>query len=155
MAIKTRLFQAGASAAPVAAGGLAYQFEGELFSPYVDPVGVLTTCVGHTADVELGKLYSELECTDKFLIDLREAEAAVKRCTPTMPAGTVPALTSFAFNVGSGNYCRSTLARKANAGDHLGACKQLYRWVYAGGRVLPGLVHRRDAEAVSCLGALF
>lgn len=154
MAIKARLIQAGASAILVLAGGLAYQFEGELFRPYVDPVGVLTVCVGHTADVELGKLYSETECTDKFLVDLREAEATVRRCTPTMPPGTVPALTSFVFNVGSGNYCRSTLARKANAGDHVGACKQLYRWVYAGGRVLPGLERRREAEAASCLGAL-
>ena len=155
MAIKARLVGFGASAAIVAAGGLAYQFEGEIRQTYVDPVGVLTACVGHTGpDVAIGQEFTEYECTEKFIADLRTAEAAVNRCTPGLPEAMKPSLVSFTFNVGSGNYCRSTLAKLANDGDHVGACKQLYRWVYAGGRVLPGLVRRREAEAQSCLAAV-
>lgn len=154
MAIKTRLVQAGVSSAVMMAGALAYYYEGEHNAPYVDPVGVLTVCVGHTGDVQLGKFYSEAECTERFIADLRTAEAAVNRCTPDLPEAMKPALISFTFNVGAGAYCSSTLVRRANAGDHVGACKQLYRWVYAGGRVLRGLVARREAEAASCLAGV-
>jgi hypothetical protein len=44
---------------------------------------------------------------------------------------------SFAFNVGDDAFCRSTLVRKANAGDIDGACAELSRWTYAGGKQLP------------------
>lgn len=152
--IKTRLIQAGASATIVAAGAIAAFYEGEHRTAYVDPVGVLTTCIGSTNDVQLGKLYSEQECTERFINELRHAEATVNRCTPNLPEPMKPALVSFTFNVGSGAYCRSTLAKRANAGGLIGACKELYRWVYAGGRVLPGLVKRREAEANACLNGL-
>lgn len=155
MAIKARLATAGVTGLLAAAGSIAYVFEGELRQPYVDPVGVLTVCVGSTNQVELGRLYSEQECTERFIEELRWAESTVHRCTPNIPPEMMPALISFTFNVGSGNYCTSTMAKLANTGDYVSACKQLYRWVYAGGQVLPGLVRRRAAEAESCLaGAL-
>lgn len=151
-AIGNRLVAAGASATLVAAGSLAYMFEGEVQHTYVDPVGVLTACMGHTSkDLQLGQIFSEVECTEKFIKDLKWAESTVNRCTPALPETMEPALVSFTFNVGSGAYCRSTLAKLANKGDYVAACQQLYRWVYAGGKVLPGLVKRRDAEALSCL----
>lgn len=153
MAIQKRLIAAGASSALAAAGSIAFYFEGEHVQPYVDPVGVLTVCVGHTGG-ELAELYSEQECTELFLKDLRVAEAAVNRCTPYVPNEMKPPLVSFVFNVGSGNYCSSTLAKKANAGQLVEACKELYRWVYAKGQVLPGLVKRREKEARECLKAL-
>lgn len=154
MAIKKRLIGAGATAVLTAAGGLAYLFEGEIRTPYVDPVDVLTVCVGDTQNIVHDKLYSEYECTQRFLEDLRTAEKAVNRCTPNLPNGIKPALISFTFNVGQGNYCRSTLARLANEGRYVDACKQLYRWVYAKGKILPGLVRRREAEAKLCLNGL-
>lgn len=150
-AIRNRLIAAGASATLVAAGSLVYMFEGEVRHTYVDPVGVLTACVGSTSNVELGRHYSEYECTQSLIDDLRTAESAVNRCTPTVPETMKPALISFTFNVGSGAYCSSTLAKLANRGEYVAACQQLYRWVYAGGKILPGLVKRRDAEALSCL----
>jgi lysozyme len=58
---------------------------------------------------------------------------------------------SFAYNVGGGNYCGSTLVRKLNAGDTAGACNELTRWTRAKGIVLPGLVKRREAERQLCL----
>lgn len=152
MAIKTRLVQVGAPAVIVAAGVLAYYFEGEHRKPYVDPVGIPTVCVGETGRaVVLGKTYTPEECARLYVDSLTTAAHHVERCTPNLPENMKPPLVSFAFNVGGGAYCRSTLARKANAGDLVGACKELLRWTYAGGRQLPGLVRRRKAEADLCL----
>ncbi|TFU20914.1 lysozyme, partial [Proteus mirabilis] len=61
---------------------------------------------------------------------------------------------SFAFNVGTTTFARSTLLKKLNAGDRAGACEEIKRWVYAGGKVWRGLVSRREAESVLCHGNL-
>lgn len=57
------------------------------------------------------------------------------------------AITSFVFNLGAGRYRASTLRRRVNAGDWQGAREELAKWTRGGGRVLPGLVKRRQAEA--------
>lgn len=56
------------------------------------------------------------------------------------------ALVSFTFNLGIGNFSRSTLLKKLNKGDYSGAAKEFDKWVYAGGKVYPGLVRRRKEE---------
>lgn len=63
------------------------------------------------------------------------------------------ALVSLSYNVGTGAICGSTIASLIKAGES-GAvwCEQFPRWVYAGGKVLPGLVKRRAAERELCLG---
>jgi lysozyme len=58
------------------------------------------------------------------------------------------ALVSFAYNVGVGNLRSSTLLRKLNAGDYDGAALEFHRWNRSKGKVLPGLVRRRAAEAL-------
>jgi lysozyme len=55
-------------------------------------------------------------------------------------------LVSFVFNLGVGNFRTSTLLKKINAGDDDGAAQELVRWIHAGGKALPGLVRRREAE---------
>lgn len=158
-AIRNRLVAAGASATLVAAGSLAYMFEGEVRQTYVDPVGVLTSCMGHVSkDLRLGQVFSDVQCTDQFIADLKWAEATVNRCTPDAPEASKPALISFSLWAGSRNYCSSTLAKLANKGEYVAACQQLYRWVYAGGKDCrdpasncPGIVTRRDIEARACL----
>jgi lysozyme len=62
------------------------------------------------------------------------------------------AVISWAFNIGSGAACKSTLVRKLKAEDYAGACAELDRWVYFQGRVLPGLVKRRAEERALCEG---
>ena len=57
----------------------------------------------------------------------------------------------WAFNVGAYAACNSTLVRKVNSGDRIGACNEYPRWVYAGNQILPGLVKRRAAERDLCL----
>jgi len=61
---------------------------------------------------------------------------------------------SWAYNVGAGAACRSTLVKKLKQTppDYEGACRELLRWTYAGGRVLPGLVKRREKEYRMCMG---
>ena len=57
------------------------------------------------------------------------------------------ALCSFAYNVGMGNLKSSTLLRLLNEGDYAGAAEQFNQWTKAAGRVLPGLVTRREEES--------
>lgn len=54
---------------------------------------------------------------------------------------------SFAFNVGTGAFAKSTMLKKLNAGDQYGVCEELKKWVYTGGKVWRGLVNRREAGA--------
>ena len=58
------------------------------------------------------------------------------------------ALASLIYNIGSGNFNASTLRMKLNRGDYRGAENEFWKWRKAGGRVLPGLVRRREAERV-------
>ncbi len=56
------------------------------------------------------------------------------------------ALTSFTFNLGYAALQRSTLRQKVNRNEHFQVPKELMRWVYSSGKILPGLVRRREAE---------
>ncbi|WP_244590906.1 lysozyme, partial [Escherichia coli] len=68
-----------------------------------------------------------------------------------IPETTRGALYSFVYNVGAGNFRTSTLLRKINQGDIKGACDQLRRWTYAGGKQWKGLMTRREIEREICL----
>ncbi len=124
------------------------------YEAYVDPVGVLTVCYGHTGpDVVKGRKYTKAECDALLTQDVAEANADVKRCIPVPLLPQIEAaLTSAAFNVGSRVVCGSTLQERALANDWPGACAQLDRWKYGGGRVLRGLELRRADERAMCEG---
>lgn len=145
-----RQLLAGAAAVLVLATPLIISFEGWRQRAYLDPVGIPTACAGHTQGVRLGQIYSAAECRQLLEADLQIALKAVDRCVPGQPEAARAAFTSFAFNVGATRFCSSTLAKKARAGDLAGACRELDRWTYAGGRELPGLVRRRAAERQLC-----
>ncbi|MGS1116859.1 lysozyme [Castellaniella sp. UC4442_H9] len=130
--------------------------EGIRYVPYTDPGnGTLTVCYGHTGpDIVLGKRYTPAECQTLLRADQAKAEAAVDRLVKVpIDKYQRAALIDFAFNKGPGNLASSTLLRLANAGQAMAACEQYARWVKAGGRVLPGLVNRSDADAWVCGGA--
>ncbi len=149
--MKARL---AAVALAISVGGVALikGHEGLVQRSYVDPVGVVTACYGHTATARLGQTFSREACDALLRQDLKVAEAAVRRHVKVPIAQpTYDALVSFTFNVGEGNLRSSTLLRKLNAGDIRGACLELDRWVYAKGRKLPGLVTRRADERNLCL----
>lgn len=130
------------------------KFEGMILRGYRDPIGIVTACAGHTKTAVLGKAYTPAECDELLAQDLVEHAAPVLRCTPGLKdkPGPLGAAVSFAFNVGAANYCGSTMARKFNAGDIMGGCAELSKWIYAGGQVLPGLVKRRASERAICEG---
>lgn len=129
-------------------------FEGRELVGYADPVGIPTVCYGHTATAKLGDTKSPEECERLLQQDLGIALRAVDKALPVLPPQTRAALGSFTYNVGVGAFNGSTLLRKAKAGDLIGACNELSRWVYAGGRKLSGLVNRRAAERELCLSGL-
>lgn len=63
------------------------------------------------------------------------------------PSRRLAAIISFAYNCGLGNYRISTLKKRVDASDWAGACEEIVKWNKAGGRILPGLTRRRQAEA--------
>ena len=84
---------------------------------------------------------------------MQKFEGALKQCVRvSLHQYECDAFVSLAYNIGSGAFCGSTLVRKLNAGDYAGACAEIDRWVYAGGKRLPGLVKRRAEERARCEG---
>ena len=80
---------------------------------------------------------------------MRVALNATLRFCPVLamePTGLLGAIVDFTFNLGTGRLQTSTLRRRINQRDWAGVAFELRRWVYGGGRVLPGLVARREAE---------
>lgn len=71
---------------------------------------------------------------------------AVQVLCPGVEGARLAALTDFAFNLGTGALRASTLRRRVLSGDWDAVPVELRRWVRGGGRVLPGLVRRREAE---------
>lgn len=135
-------------AVSVAGLALIAHFEGTRTTAYKDTVGVTTICTGHTKYVRMGDRRTLGECEQFLREDAGEAGQAVSRLVTTqLTQDQYDALTSFVFNLGAGNLQRSTLLRKINQGDCLGAVREFPRWNRAGGVVLPGLVKRRAAEA--------
>jgi lysozyme len=149
---KTRLGKGSAlgAALVVLVGG----FEGLRTAAYADPVGIPTICFGSTKGVRLGQTKTVDECKALLTDELIHHEQGMRACLRDpdgLPAPTYGAFVSFTFNVGVGAFCKSTLARKANAGDLSGACNELLRWDRAGGVRWPGLTKRRKAERDLCL----
>lgn len=130
-------------------------FEGLRQSAYADPVGIPTICFGETKGVQLGQRRTMDECKGMLADSLEIANRGVDACIKApLPDYRRAALVSFTYNVGQGNLCSSTLARKINAGDVAGGCNELSRWTRARGIELPGLVKRRAAEREMCLKGL-
>ena len=126
-------------------------YEGKVNRTYVDPVGVLTSCYGHTGpELKPGQTFTDEQCLAQLEADLTKHAIALDCVRTPLTDGQKAAFLSFAFNVGNGAFCSSTLVRKANTGDMPGACSELSKWVYAGGKQLPGLVKRRAAERAMC-----
>lgn len=125
------------------------EFEGFEPRPYDDAVGIKTIGYGHV--IRPGESFTgltESEATSLLCKDLEKAENAILGYVERpLSQGQFDALCSFVFNLGSGNFSKSTLLRKINAGDFAGAADEFKRWDKAGGKVLAGLTRRRLAEA--------
>lgn len=138
----------------VALVALVAGFEGLRTIAYRDPVGIPTICFGETRNVHMLDVKTKEECKDMLIVRLGEFEDGVRKCLkyPSLiPDGAYIASISFAYNVGVKAFCNSTMRMKLDAGDIVGACNELPKWVKARGFTLPGLVRRRAAEKEICL----
>lgn len=124
-------------------------YEGLQLQPYICPAGKATVGFGHTGpDVVFGMKITEADADKLLREDLHFAERGVETYTHVpLTQGQFDALVSFAFNLGIGALRDSTLLKKVNARDFEGAAAEFGKWVHGGGRVLPGLIKRRAAEA--------
>ncbi|WP_082463367.1 lysozyme [Sphingomonas sp. Leaf34] len=123
---------------------------------YQDIVKVWTICGGETLGVKPGMVETVAGC------ELREEAALIRHaepvlaCTPVLRThpNQLSAAISLAYNIGTAGYCRSTVARRFNAGDWRGGCDAFLMWNKAGGQVVRGLDRRRRAERDLCLKEL-
>lgn len=136
---------------------LCKEFEGFRSKSYLCPAGVETIGYGSTRYPDGRKVKlddppitrNEAEEILRWQLE-REFLPGVLRACPSLISHpqALNAVVDFAYNLGVGRLQTSTLRRRINQGDWQGAREQLMRWVRGGGRVLPGLVRRRKAEAV-------
>lgn len=121
------------------------------FEAYPDPgTGGAPWTIGWGATgkgIGPGTVWTAQQCDARLETDLARYSTEVSRAlrdTPTTQ-GQFDALVSFHYNTGA--IARASLTRLHKAGDYDGAAAEFGKWVLAGGRRLPGLVHRREAEA--------
>jgi lysozyme len=129
------------------------EFEGFRAEAYRDPVGVWTIGYGTTAAADVG-----IEPKAGMKISKADAEMYLSRAINKFAAQVDPkirapineneraAFLSLAYNIGPGAFARSSALRKFNEGDKAGAASAILLWNKAGGKVLAGLVRRREAE---------
>lgn len=144
---------------PQAAIDLAKRFEGfhrvaradpGRAHPYVCPAGYWTIGYGHLCDSKHPPI-TAAEAESYLATDLRTALNATLRYCPVLASEAevrLAAIVDFTFNLGAGRLQTSTLRRRVNQRDWSDAASELRRWVYGGGKVLPGLVARREAEVM-------
>jgi len=128
---------------------LTRSFEGLRLEAYQDCAGVWTIGYGHTGpEVHHGQCISEVEAEALLRTDLARAVRAVQKAVAAeLSQHQFDALVDFCYNVGRGSFLGSSLLRYVNSGEFYSAAVQFGLWVHAGGKVVPGLVRRRTAEA--------
>lgn len=150
--------QAGAAIAALLAVAtpMVALYEGKSNTPYADKLagGLMTVCFGETR-VEMRR-YSDAECTAMLQDGIIDFAEGVADRNPELVGhpNQWAAATSLAYNIGIGNYRRSTVAKRFSAGNWRGACDAFLAWRYAGGREVKGLLRRRQAERAICLRGL-
>ncbi|MCY1197864.1 Lysozyme RrrD [compost metagenome] len=152
--------------AALALGILIPKDEGVVLKTYRDPVGILTSCMGHTGpELKLGQTFTRAECETTMYTDLLKHTEPVIKCMgqgawDRMPAYKRVAIIDFTFNKGVAAFCGSTYKAQLVAGNPR-ACEQPKRWVMAnGGRVdcrirsnnCFGVVLRGERNARMCTG---
>ena len=133
-------------------------YEGRRLYSYKDILGIWTACDGETLGIKPGMKFTNEQC-DKMFIDggLARHERALRRCLDypdVVPVKVYIAMLSLAYNIGEGGFCKSSIARKWNAGQQYAACDAFLRYNKGGNRVIKGLVIRRKGERAFCVDGL-
>jgi lysozyme len=160
MALKTST-KAGAGGAAVITMACAFimPWEGLWTTAKVDTIGTgrpITWCYGETiGGAKVGDKFTPQQCSEMLKKRLPEYANAIAPCIKVpISDKTRAAFVSFAYNVGSAGFCRSSAVKRLNAGDSRGACDALMQWNKAQGRTVRGLTNRRAAERKLCLEGL-
>ena len=126
------------------------RFEGCKLDAYQDAVSVWTCGWGSTGpDIHHGTKFTQEQADKRLLSHLELVEGCISRnVTVPLTQNQYDALACWIYNLGCGNFMNSTLLKKLNAGDYDAVSAQIKRWNRAGTNVLPGLVKRREAEAM-------
>lgn len=133
-------------------------WEGKRNEAYLDTIAsppVWTVCYGETdkSVAFKGARYTDAQClgmlrnrvTDFYAVMLKHA------VVDKIPISVQASMLELLYNIGEGQFRTSTILRLANAGDYIGACRELDKWVKAGGKTIKGLVNRRNASEEMCL----
>lgn len=124
-------------------------FEGLQLKAYLCPAGVWTVGYGHTGrEVTPGGVITQAKADAFFELDVLSVEGQVDALALDLSQYQYDAVVSFCFNVGIGKFKQSTLYKKMKKDPYDASIPaEFKRWIYGGGKVLPGLVTRRDWEA--------
>lgn len=146
----------GLTASALLVGTLA-GYEGYREHAYRDSVGVATIGFGTTAGVQIGQRTDPVRAVQRLAAEAGAFAREIALCIGDVPLAQdeFDAYVSLAYNIGAPAFCGSTLVKKLKAAppDYPGACAQILRWTYAGGKLEPGLVTRRKAEYAQCMGS--
>ena len=124
-------------------------FEGCRLQAYQDAAKVWTIGYGHTKGVKKGDNITQVEAEAYLREDVEEVEGQILALNLNLTQPQFDALVSFVYNVGIGAFKESTLLRFIREGRSENEIKKQFRsWVYSNGRTLPGLVKRREWEAI-------
>jgi len=122
-------------------------FEGCVLKAYQDSVNIWTIGYGHTKNVSAGMIITVSQAESFLKSDLTTMEKSINTSVIVpLTQNMFDSLVSFTFNVGTGALKRSKLLGILNQGDIAGTAKEFDKWVFAGNKILPGLVKRRTAE---------
>lgn len=134
-------------------------WEGTKNLAYWDSLGkVWTVCTGETKGVKKGDRYTDEQCAAMLYTTLeKDYRRPLQTCVKgydKLPISLQAAMLDDAYNVGVSTICRSTAARRAEAGDYKGACNALTWFNKAGGKTIRGLVLRRENGDAARIGEL-
>lgn len=125
------------------------RFEGLRLRPYLCPAGVPTVGYGSTGPhVKMGREITEADADALLDKDLERFEAGVTKLVEGVATNDnqFSAMVCLAFNIGLGAFAGSTVLKRHKLGNKIGAANAFEMWVRGGGKILPGLMRRREAE---------
>ncbi len=125
------------------------KFEGCELESYQDAVGVWTIGYGHTKNIKEGMTISKEQADNMLLNELDEyCEYVEKAVDVTLKQCEFDALVAWTYNLGPTNLNESTMLKKLNNKEYQDVPHEIKRWNKAGGKVLQGLIRRREAESL-------
>lgn len=133
------------------------RFEGCRLVAYLCPAGIWTIGWGSTGPgIHDGVVWTQDQADERLALDAESYALRAVKLSPILAlhGEALQAIADFLYNLGPTRYKASTLKRRIDAGDFLGACEELAKWVFGGGRRLPGLILRREAESLLIQGGL-